>query len=200
MRTSIRGVLVSAGATAVLVLAQAGTAAATVSEVNTPSYESCPGVISGTNPSSTEWDWTVSFNCTATVKVNTGGRVANAKGSVTGAYAQWSTSTGDPCPPGGSPFTTTVSMTYTDHHGSIAFSAPMEVLGSNSAGPNGTTQTWCYSQYNISYASAQAATGSGRYAGVNTMCGFELGVETDAPGGTLYFDANGSNGTCAPYA
>lgn len=156
--------MVSAGATAMLVLAQAGTAAATVSEVNT------------------------------------GGRVANAKGTVTGSYSTWTTSSNDPCPPGGSPFTTTVSLTYTDHHGSIAFSAPMEVLGSNSAGPNGTTQTWCYSQYNLSYSNGQPAIGSGRYAPVNTMCGFELGVETDALGGTMFFDANSSNGTFGAYA
>ena len=201
MRRSIRGALVSAGAIAFLVAQPGVDAAGTVQEVNTPAYQACPGVISPGTPAPPSFTWTASFACKADVAVNLGGRWASAKGTVTGSYSQWSTSSTEPCA-NGSSFTVTVGLTYTDKKGSISFSVPMKVFGSSNSN-NGTTENWCYSEYNSTYTTAQPVSSTGRYAMLNEMCTFELGIQSNGPGSTLFFAADDNAGTanaCFPSA
>ena len=99
-------------------------------------------------------------------------------------------------------------MTFTYHHklGSISFSAPMEVMGSQ--GSNGsTTSTYCLTEYNLSYPypSNVNVTGTRAYATVNELCGFELSAEThgtSTQGDQVRFSADDQYGTanqCSPY-
>lgn len=200
MRRTLRVAVLSVWAGAVMVAAQAGVLAGSAQTLGTPTYESCPAKISQVH-NAASYTWDAAFKCKVPVSATIGGVSTSTTGTITASYSQWTTSTADPCPSNFS-FTPTITLDYSDRSGTIHFSAPMEVLG-NTSGSSSGTQTWCYSEYNVSYGRAVEVTGTGAYAAFNEMCGFELGARTDARGGQLYFsvdDQYGQSAPCYPYA
>lgn len=200
---SLRLGALSVTGVAMLLASQVGVGATATNEINSQGgYQACPAKLSDGGHQA-PYSWDASWKCRIPISATIAGVSTSGKGTVQASYGIWTTSTSDPCA-NGSSFTTTITFTYTDKLGSISFSAPMEVLGSSSS--NGTTtQTWCLSQYNTSYPYPNniTITGTGLYTPINELCGFELGVRTDARGGQVFFAADdqyGQSDQCYPYA
>ena len=200
MRRTLRVAVLSAWAGGVMVAAHVGVDATSSQYLASQGYESCPARLSQVHGAAS-YTWSASFKCKAAVNLALGGVTSTGSGTVSASYSQWTTSTSDPCP-NNFTFTPTITFDYSDRNGTIHFSAPMEVLGSEGGSPS---QAWCYSEYNSSYQYPNniRVTGTGAYAVLNELCGFELGARTDVRGGTLLFsvdDQYGQPGQCYPSA
>lgn len=205
LHRSVRVSALALAAGAGMLAIQVGVAAAqpAAQEVSF-SYTPCPAKLTQSGKAA-PYTWDAAWKCKVQATASVAGVGTQLNGSVTATVGSWTSSTSDPCP-NGTTFTPNVTFTYHDKLGSISFSAPMEVMGSQ--GSDGTnTYTYCLTEYNISYPypSNLAVTGTRAYARIDELCGFELSAETDGrstSGNQVLFSADDQYGTsnqCYPF-